>query len=458
MLWHDIEVSDLIVLTTIRGVGEGWMKPWATNAMRYWYAGRDVSGGRMVVLEQMALLPWGLRAMWPLLTRRVGLMQVLSSFGFFAMTLNPGLRSAAVCHMFDHVARVNYMVAHDAVLAKVAGDPTTTTWLLTPQNVGVALGLPIAGLCLELLPVEASFYVLAVLAMLMALVLSQFLKYDPIETNSFVPALYCSVAAVVLVLMSFHNTDPSIGFVVAVFSCVTGVFVTRQALGDDLMKVSLYIVLIRAFAPNVRTAQFYFYTDSVDVYPEGPHLDAFFYSTLLGYATNFFGIGALFVYARYLSRCQWRSIFTFTALLTFLSQLLSLPVYWRWFRELPLMDVSVIFVDEAVLDVVEHLIQVPWYLITSKFAKNNGIVLLALCGSLRYLADYVSTYSGALLLSVSGVDPDGTAQDASVLPYFWQIKFIRAVCAFLPAYFTVPFLIPAGSAAREPQEEEVELL
>lgn len=451
--WHGIEVADLIVIITIRGVGEGWMRPWTKNAMRYWYAGRDVPGGRMVVLEQMALLPWGCRALWPLITRRVGLLQVLSSFGFVAMTQNPGLREAAVCQMLDNVARVNYIVAHDALIAKVVprDDPaTTTTWLLTPQNVGVAVGLPIAGLCLKFLPVEASFFILAVLAMLMAVVIGRFLDYEPVETE-FLPALYCSVAAVLLSLMSFHDVDPLAGYVVAVVACVAGVLVTRRALGADLTKLSAYIVLVRAMAPNVRTAQFYFYTSE----HYGPHLDPFFYS-VLGYATNFCGVAALFFYARYLAAWQWRSIFAFTAVLTFLSQLLSLPVYWRWFHGW--VDVSVIFIDEAVLDVVEHLIQVPWFILTSRFAQRNSVVLLALCGALRYLADYVSTYAGALLLTLSGVDPDGTEKDAVVLPYFWQIRLFCSISAFLPAYLTVPLFIPAGTAEDTKDEAEDPLL
>lgn len=106
--------------------------------------------------------------------------------------------------------------------------------------------------------------------------------FEQRETCFLCLMMFCGTLVIMCVV--FLQRDPCINFAVAL---VTAMFILGACcvcLTPVVAKANAFSVLYTGFNASISGATFYFYTDSKDIYPAGPHFSDFFFNTELSKA------------------------------------------------------------------------------------------------------------------------------------------------------------------------------
>ena len=103
-------------------------------------------------------------------------------------------------------------------------------------------------------------------------------------------------------------------------------------------KVNGFFLLQGSLSIGISGASFYFFTDSAEEYPEGPHFSTTFFVTVLGVVGTVFSLLGLLFYNRYLSGLTFVSLLTFTNVITSLLSLSDLIIFTRKNKEYGIAD------------------------------------------------------------------------------------------------------------------------
>lgn len=198
--------------------------------------------------------------------------------------------------------------------------------------------------------------------------------------------------------------------------------------------------------PQVNGALFYFYTDDIHAFPEGPHFSAWMYATGLGIA------GLLGVLTGYLTGsmlfAKWR--YTWILLLTVpcraVVRLFLLPVLWR---HTAARDPGDVYADVYWVFPVEFLASmlfawswVPKQVMNAHLTpKGNEATMLALTAGTFNLGSIMASYLGCWLLHSFKICPDGGSGDSADLMNLWR-PYIISVLAPVVVLVAMPLLIP----------------
>jgi len=188
---------------------------------------------------------------------------------------------------------------------------------------------------------------------------------------------------------------------------------------------------------------FYFYTDSAEKYPEGPHFSVFFYtsglglSMMLGYLTGFITGEKLF--------CAWsyQAILVLTISLTAVLRLSLLPLI---LRSTPLVADTVwacaVTYTSAVVNAWMWLPkQVMGAHLTPHGMEATTLGLIA--GSFN-LANILSSYFGGFLLQLFNVEPSGRPGESAKFHNLWRVQVVAALSPCI-MFALIPILLPRKS-------------
>ncbi|KAJ8614229.1 hypothetical protein CTAYLR_001152 [Chrysophaeum taylorii] len=482
-----VGARDLVVLVAVRGLFEGVVRIWTAAAWPYWLnAHGGVGARRREVLFMMVVVPWGFRslatvALGPLRRWRAGRAACLATLQTAmicaalvmgrapAPRLSPEL--AMLCSIVFELARMSHVVVQDGILAAAVREhpndaPSVTSVFVLTKNAFSILGLPTIGLALANWPVQFSYSPCLVFlaATILVLVAPALRDDDPhqkdyalarreenAEDASIVDArrlvlaaIFCAAGSTATSALSLLGVDPVWGLLLSAAVAAAGSALVAFAVGSKPARVNFYVVVVRMFAVDLNAARWLYLTDDPVAFPRGPHLRPFFFTTVLAYVGNACTFLAVLLYKRCFGTWRWRTFFRFTATLAFFGQLLSLPVFLRVFASRPSLDAAFVLAEESFNMVVEHLADIPWYLLVASSAPPGAdFHVMGLCGAARHLADPVQLYGGVILLRIFGVNPDAT-DDARDLHRYWQVHLARASVAFVAAWCAVNLTIPTG--------------
>lgn len=433
----------------------------------------------------------------------LGIVQIAMVSGAFVMgSENPRrlpAEAAAASSLTFELSRMSHVVVQDGIINEIVrkhpnDSASIASLFVLLKNGFTLLSLPLMGFVLSEYDISVSYSCLVFLAILILLLVSWNLRDDdhfdkesceyrdpasavemasssefeeeeatpptassvdddkapppqPINHSRLVYAgSFCAAGSLLTLFFPLMKVEPKTALFVALFLALGSSALTASALGSKIALINFYVVAMRMCAFDVNAARFCFFTDDADAFPEGPHLRPFFWTTVLSYVANactFFGV---LLYKRFFSDWQFTSFFKFTAVLALVGQIAALPVLLRIFKNSPTLDAGSVLLEEAFNMVVEHMNEVPWYMLIARHSANGtDFHVMGLCGAARHLADPVQFYGGILLLSFFDINPDGSHKDADQLPRYWKVHVARACLAFIPAFFCVSWMIPRGT-------------
>jgi len=434
-----------------------------------------IPAGKLQILKAVAISPWALKPVIALLSDALPvfgyrkmpylvLATIMALFGAISMGLGIAKSVpwivASLFLMFLQIATADLLVEakqSEEIKQKAMWGPQffTFTWL------GVSGG-QVVGVCL-LGPLIHHFgprlpYLLAVpfIAFFLWPTLKNFLGERPIPTQdrginvSLIEKhpLLCSMTLVIgflialLITCTFILSDLQVVTLAVLFACLVlssfMVFIRWEIAGPVV-----FCFLLGMLSLNIDGALFYFYTDSVKEFPEGPHFTAYFYTTGIGIA-SFVGTTVGFVTGDQLFKAvNYRVILKVTIILRVLTQLTLVPVLLRWTAGLGYVEPVWIFASVVCDSMVYSWRWIPKQVMGAHLTpKGVEATMQGVIAGTFNMAMILSYYFGSFLMHGFGVRPEGKIGESRMFENLWKVQVVAALAPCLLLFF-LPAFIPA---------------
>lgn len=449
--------------------------------MEFLFAEMGVNAGRIQMYKAAATAPWALKPIVGMLSdacpifgyRKMPYVVITSAFsvvasaliGFGTATTLP-LLVVCLFLIFLQISSVDLLLQakqSEEVKQKahLGAQLFTFTWL--GINVGQIAAVCAVGPIIYLWgPRTPYLLAMPVLCMVLWPTLANYLgekqlpreergaNFQVIRKHPLLWSLTLMIAAIIAVLIfgAFYLAENAllvVSIVSAVFVLVGFVTFVRPEITGPIV----FYFLLGVMSINIDGALFYFYTDSVDKYPEGPNFSIYFYTTVMG-LVQFLSIMVGFVSGAEIFRhWSYRSILLVTIVLRGITQLALVPVLLRWTARYGVPDSLICLVVAAMDTVVFAWRWIPKQVMGAHLAPQGvEATMLALTAGTFNMAMILSSYVGGCLLHHFGVKPSGKPGESEMFSQLWRVQ---ALAALLPLLLLplLPVLIPS-KAQTEP--------
>lgn len=226
-------------------------------------------------------------------------------------------------------------------------------------------------------------------------------------------------------------------------------------LSPTIAKFNAFSLLQTSFTFPTWGASFYFYTNTPEQYPEGPHFSPFFVTTVMGTIASVVSIFGIVSYNRYLKGYNYRWLLVFANIAFSLLSLLEVIVFSRLNVRLGIPDEVFALGGSVLLAVVQEWMWLPQVVINSCLCPEGmEATMFALLAGSHSLGTGISYNMGAFLLGSLGVRPSGQENESDQFDNLWIASLIGTV---LPLFsvFLVFWLVPdANQNERLLKDEE----
>jgi hypothetical protein len=207
-------------------------------------------------------------------------------------------------------------------------------------------------------------------------------------------------------------------------------------------KVQTFFFLINVCSLSIDSAAFYFFTDTVEQYPDGPHFTEFFYLTVIGTVASVFSLIGIFMYNWFMTTWKFRHIFIGTNLLQTVVHLTNIVVFKRWNTRIGIPDMVFVLGGQAFQQVVAAWSWIPGVVLLAQLCPNKvEAIMYALLAGSANLGLNIATHLGAVELELLGIRPDGSFNETSQFDKLWIASLISSLLPLFPLIF-IWFLIP----------------
>merc|ERR1719171_164362 len=177
-------------------------------------------------------------------------------------------------------------------------------------------------------------------------------------------------------------------------------------LSPVLAKFNVFAIVQSAMKLGTGGATFYFYTDTPEQYPDGPHFSPFFYNSVLGVTTSVCSLIGIYLYQRYMSKWKYRNIFVATNLAYCLICLPDIIMFKRLNVKWGIPDHVFILGASCMENIVYQWQWMPLVVILSYLCpKGMEATMYALLAGSFNLGGSMSSNFGAVVLNALGVQP-----------------------------------------------------
>jgi MFS family permease len=438
------------------------------------FGGMGISASKLQMLKAAAIAPWALKPVIALLSDAVPIggykkMPYVVIFTMCSLVgcllLGTGMAStvpaivACLFLIFLQVSSVDLLVEAKQAeeikqSSKLGPQFFTFTWL--GINIGQVAGVTLVGMTIHYAGPRLP-YLIAVpfVAMVLWPTLSNFLGEKPVpyeERRLYLPLVakhpvLCSLTLLIgtliitLICSTFFLSEGQLLALSLCFAslvmCGFFIFIRKEIMGPIV-----FYFLLGLCSFNIDGALFYFFTNSPEAYPEGPHFSAWFYTSALG-ATIFLGIMVGFISgAELFKNWSYRGILRVTIMLRAFTQLALVPLLLRWNLGMGISDHMWVLVVTGVDTMVFAWRWIPKQVMGAHLTPRGvEATMLGLSAGTFNMAMILSSYCGGYVLHRFGVRPGGQPGESMMFQNLWMAQVCAAVapCFLL---FVMPLLIP----------------
>lgn len=236
--------------------------------------------------------------------------------------------------------------------------------------------------------------------------------------------------------------DPMVNCIVAIVVSAIVLIAFSVVLSPVIAKFNAFSLIQTAIGLSTGGASFYFYTDSAEAYPEGPHFSPYFYNTVMGTCGQICSMIGIVLYQRYLKNWKYRDLLIATNIVYTLLCCLDVLVFARINRRLGIPDHVCVLGLSVFEQIVYQWQWMPQVVILSYLCpKGMEATMYALLAGCHNLGNTVASSCGALLLQQLGVAPTGQVGDSAHFANLWKASAVSAALPFI-AIMVLYKLIP----------------
>jgi len=210
----------------------------------------------------------------------------------------------------------------------------------------------------------------------------------------------------------------------------------------EISCVVMFFFIRQVMHPSISGATFYFFTDSKEQYPQGPHFSAFFYTTVMGLAGGICTMLGIAAYARWGKNFRYVKLMVCCNIIFFCAGLLQLLVYTRYNLVLGIPDRIFMLGETLIHNCVGQWLWIPGTVLLSQCCpKNLEATMYALLAGTINLGETLASYNGAYMLHNYHISPDGRKGEGDAFSHMWQAS-LTTTCLSLVTTCMLPFFIP----------------
>ncbi|CAD7925222.1 unnamed protein product [Amoebophrya sp. A120] len=252
---------------------------------------------------------------------------------------------------------------------------------------------------------------------------------------------FCALALVGSGLMESLSTRANFGFAICV--SVMALFCFQLFCSPAIANMNFFTFLQTAMSMSIEGATFYFFTDSEEEYPDGPHFSIWFYTTGIGIVASVFNLVGMLIYNQRLKTWRYHKLFMVANVAQCVFALLGILVFTRVSKHvLGIPDHLFILGGSVILSIVHQWMWLPGVVLLSQLCpKGCEATMYALLAGCHNIGNGVGQIFGAYVLEALHVQPDGSKKDAGEFGNLWLASVIGTV---LPMFSLVmlPYFIP----------------
>lgn len=199
-----------------------------------------------------------------------------------------------------------------------------------------------------------------------------------------------------------------------------------------IAKFSVFSMIQGSLMLSIRGATFYFYTDTPEQYPEGPHFSPFFYNTVMGVVGAVCSLVGIVCYQRFMSAWKYRNLLIAVNVGLSLLSLLDIVMFTRLNVRLGIPDHAFVLGSSALEQVVSQWAWMPQVVIISYLCPEGmEATMYALLAGSSNLGSAVASNIGALLLQRLGCTPSGSPNESATFEHLWVGSAISSALPLL---------------------------
>ncbi len=261
--------------------------------------------------------------------------------------------------------------------------------------------------------------------------------------NIFLLALIIGCISVLTSVLGLFELSTTYMFVASVTSTIVMVVCFFALLERPIAKILTFVVIQNMFSISLRAATFFFYTDPVEAYPEGPHFSRQFYVSVMGGVGILLSVVGVFIYGAFMHDWTYRRVFMVTSILFMVTCIPNILLFKRINIAWGIPDVIFVLGTEAVQVVVGELNSMPFGVIMLSLCPAGvEASLYAIMAGSSNIGSAFSSYQGAFVLDMLGVAPSGNMSGESTqFEDLWKAQVISLVIQVVPLFF-IFMLIP----------------
>eukprot|EP00746_Dinoflagellata_sp_MGD_P086681 gnl/MRDRNA2_/MRDRNA2_34331_c0_seq1.p1 gnl/MRDRNA2_/MRDRNA2_34331_c0~~gnl/MRDRNA2_/MRDRNA2_34331_c0_seq1.p1 ORF type:complete len:575 (+),score=55.76 gnl/MRDRNA2_/MRDRNA2_34331_c0_seq1:118-1842(+) len=449
---------------------KGFCVAYVSSASDFVFRSYHVSGPTLQVYKAVSTLPWCFKPVMGVLSDNFPI------FGYnkrFYILIVSALGTLGFCAMgLGHQMKLPYVVAAMTLISM----QISTCDLLTEAKYAEKLrekpdrgpelmsllhgGMTISALCahstigfvIQHLGPRAAYAICIPLSLfIVAPTLANFLQEVPYERSNpsksgknrelIVIAVFIGFCCVMLAYagMELNVTEK---FHLAISIAVMLVSVMSFFMRPEISCVVVFFFIRQVMHPSISGATFYFFTDSKEEYPQGPHFSTFFYTTVMGLAGGVCTLLGIAAYARWGKNFRYVKLMVCCNVIFFFAGILQLLVYTRYNLVLGIPDRIFMLGETLIHNCLGQWLWIPGTVLLSQCCpKGLEATMYALLAGAINLGETLASYNGAYMLHRYHVNPDGRVGEGNTFSNMWQPS-LTTTCLSLVTTCMLPLFIP----------------
>mmetsp|Transcript_56383 Transcript_56383/g.132218 ORF Transcript_56383/g.132218 Transcript_56383/m.132218 type:complete len:563 (+) Transcript_56383:140-1828(+) len=467
----------LIMLFATQHLMKGFANSFVGPPTQYLLAAYKVDGPRLGIFGGVVSLPWAMKPIIGLISdcfpvagyNKGPYILFVSLLGVTATLLvgimphdTIGVEKVVACLFIIQLQLSTSDLLSEAKYAeKMQKKPEKGPELMTYVWFGLTAGSLVAtlliGPCIAHFGVKASYILVAVpLAVVMVPVSLNYMEEKQRSTEEIAAArqhmlaqkeacilcLLMFVSTVVLAILGTVYESIELNAAVAVFVGLVMAVSFTLVLKPLIAKVNLFFLLQTACSLNIGGATFYFYTDTMEQYPEGPHFTMEFYTSVLGVTGSLCSMAGVYTYQKYMTKWSYRSLLLAANVALSVLSFADVVMLSRLNVRMGVPDRAFVLGASVFQTLIAQWMWMPGVVLNSQLCpKGMEATMYALLAGCHNLGFTIASSCGALLLKWLNCAPRGQPGESADFMNLWKASALSTV---LPLFTLVmlPWMIP----------------
>jgi len=209
-----------------------------------------------------------------------------------------------------------------------------------------------------------------------------------------------------------------------------------------IAKVNAFFLVQTAASLSIGGGAFYFYTDTPEQYPEGPHFSQEFYTSVLGIISSICALAGVWTYQHFASEWTYRRLLLTTNIVASALSLTDVVLFTRMNVRWGIPDHAFVLGSSVLSSVIGQWMWMPGVVILSQLCPTGmEATMYALLAGCHNLGMSVASNVGALVLEWLDCQPSGQPNETIQFKNLWVASLLSTM---MPALTLVllPWLIP----------------